>query len=125
MSVSRGGGNKRRRDGLPAMEFCHLLRRLLRGLVRAYQLLISPVLPPRCRYLPTCSDYALEAIELHGAAAGVWLALRRVLRCHPWGGSGYDPVPRPGVVGFHGGAPHLCGAPPKRRSSPPSSHRAV
>ena len=67
----------------------------LRGLVRLYQLLVSPLLPPRCRYLPTCSDYALEALATHGAARGSWLAARRLLRCHPWGGSGYDPVPGP------------------------------
>jgi uncharacterized protein len=66
---------------------------LLRGLIRTYQLTLSPVLPPSCRYLPSCSDYAAEAIARHGAARGCWLALRRLLRCHPWGGSGYDPVP--------------------------------
>ncbi|HUZ72384.1 MAG TPA: membrane protein insertion efficiency factor YidD [Stellaceae bacterium] len=66
---------------------------LLRGLIRAYQLLISPLLLPRCRYLPTCSDYAAEAIATHGALRGAVLAARRLLRCHPWGGSGYDPVP--------------------------------
>jgi uncharacterized protein len=65
----------------------------LRSLIRLYQLLLSPLVGPRCRYLPTCSDYAAEAIASHGAAHGTWLALRRVLRCHPWGGSGYDPVP--------------------------------
>jgi putative membrane protein insertion efficiency factor len=70
-----------------------LLTLLLRGLIRSYQLLVSPVLGPSCRYLPTCSDYAAEAIERHGAVAGTWLALRRLARCHPWGGSGYDPVP--------------------------------
>ena len=67
----------------------------LRGAVRLYQLLLSPVLPPSCRYLPTCSDYALEALARHGALRGSWLALGRLLRCHPWGGSGYDPVPAP------------------------------
>jgi putative membrane protein insertion efficiency factor len=67
----------------------------LRSAVRAYQLLISPLLPPSCRYLPTCSDYAVEAIERHGALRGTALGLRRLARCHPWGGSGYDPVPKP------------------------------
>jgi len=74
-----------------------VLNALLRGLVRAYQLVISPLLLPSCRYLPSCSDYAAEAIEVHGALRGCWLALRRLLRCHPWGGSGYDPVPLPGA----------------------------
>jgi putative membrane protein insertion efficiency factor len=63
------------------------------ALVWAYKLLIRPVIGPRCRYLPTCSDYALEALWTHGAVRGAWLASRRLLRCHPWGGSGYDPVP--------------------------------
>lgn len=61
--------------------------------VRGYQRLISPVLPPACRYQPTCSAYALEAIERHGALRGSWLAIRRLARCTPRGGSGYDPVP--------------------------------
>ncbi|TNE67211.1 MAG: membrane protein insertion efficiency factor YidD [Alphaproteobacteria bacterium] len=63
------------------------------GLVRFYQYFISPMIPPRCRYLPTCSNYAIEAICLHGGLKGGWLAIKRVARCHPWGGSGYDPVP--------------------------------
>jgi putative membrane protein insertion efficiency factor len=71
-----------------------VLNWLLRRLVRLYQIVVSPALPPRCRYLPTCSDYAIEALARHGVAAGAWLALRRLLRCHPWGGSGYDPVPQ-------------------------------
>jgi len=71
-----------------------MLKPLLRGLIRSYQLLISPVLGPSCRYLPSCSEYAAEAIERHGPLAGTWLALRRLARCHPWGGSGYDPVPK-------------------------------
>lgn len=66
---------------------------VLRGLIRLYQLLVSPLLGPNCRYLPSCSAYAAEAIEIHGPLRGVWLAGRRLLRCHPWGGSGYDPVP--------------------------------
>ena len=61
--------------------------------IRFYQLFISPVLPPACRFYPTCSAYALEAIMTHGVLRGGWLALRRLARCHPWGGSGYDPVP--------------------------------
>jgi uncharacterized protein len=70
-----------------------VLNALMRGLIRAYQLVLSPLLLPSCRYLPSCSDYAAEAIARHGAARGCWLALGRLLRCHPWGGSGYDPVP--------------------------------
>jgi putative membrane protein insertion efficiency factor len=68
---------------------------VLRASVRAYQLLVSPLLPPSCRFLPSCSEYAAEAIERHGARRGSGLALRRLARCHPWGGSGYDPVPEP------------------------------
>ena len=70
-----------------------MLRRILSGIIRFYQVAVSPLTPPSCRYTPTCSAYAREAIEVHGAARGVWLALRRLLRCHPWGGYGYDPVP--------------------------------
>lgn len=65
----------------------------LRASIRAYQLLIAPILPPSCRYYPSCSHYAAEAIVRHGPWRGSWLAARRLLRCHPWGGSGYDPVP--------------------------------
>ena len=65
----------------------------LRVAIRSYQLLLSPVLPPSCRFLPSCSDYALEAVERHGPARGLGLAAWRLLRCHPWGGSGWDPVP--------------------------------
>jgi putative membrane protein insertion efficiency factor len=63
------------------------------GLIRIYQYGISPILPRTCRYAPSCSDYASEAIARHGAILGCWLAARRLLRCHPWGGHGYDPVP--------------------------------
>ena len=58
-----------------------------------YRGAISPMLPSSCRYTPTCSRYALEALRRHGAIKGSWLAIKRILRCHPWGGSGYDPVP--------------------------------
>jgi putative membrane protein insertion efficiency factor len=67
----------------------------LQALIRAYQLVLSPLFPPSCRYLPTCSEYAVEAIGRHGAVAGVGLAVRRLARCHPWGSRGYDPVPEP------------------------------
>jgi hypothetical protein len=58
-----------------------------------YQKLISPYTPPACRFTPTCSEYARQALLKHGPFKGLWLAIRRILRCHPWGGSGYDPVP--------------------------------
>ena len=69
------------------------MSKLLILLVRFYQLAISPWLPPRCRYQPTCSAYAIEALRKHGAIKGGLLATRRICRCHPWGGSGYVPVP--------------------------------
>lgn len=62
-------------------------------LVRFYQLCISPLKPPSCRFTPTCSQYAIEALRKHGPIRGLYLTIRRLLRCHPWGGSGYDPVP--------------------------------
>lgn len=61
--------------------------------IRFYQLCISPMLPASCRFTPTCSQYAIEAIKRHGAWRGLTLAAKRIMRCHPWGGSGYDPVP--------------------------------
>jgi uncharacterized protein len=75
------------------LTFGQVLNWALRMMIRCYQLAISPLLPPSCRYLPSCSDYAVEAISRHGALVGLGLALRRLARCHPWGGSGYDPVP--------------------------------
>lgn len=81
------------------------LRLLLLFLIHAYRLVLSPVLPPSCRFTPTCSTYGLEAIRRHGALYGGWLTLRRIARCHPWGGMGYDPVPgeshRPGCGHSH------------------------
>lgn len=66
---------------------------LLKFPIHLYRWLLSPLLGSNCRYHPTCSAYALEAIEMHGAWRGSWLALRRIGRCHPWGGAGDDPVP--------------------------------
>lgn len=70
------------------------MKRLLLGMIRFYQRYISPGLPPRCRYIPTCSQYAVQAIEKYGAVRGGWLAIRRLLRCHPFSRRNfYDPVP--------------------------------
>jgi putative membrane protein insertion efficiency factor len=74
--------------------------RALRWFVRGYQHLRAGR-PSPCRYQPTCSSYALEALEVHGAARGSWLAIRRLSRCHPWGGHGWDPVPRPADHDHH------------------------
>lgn len=70
-----------------------LIRRLLIAPIRLWQVTLSHLLPPSCRFTPSCSTYAITAIERHGPIKGVWLGTLRILRCHPWGGSGYDPVP--------------------------------
>ena len=70
-----------------------MVARVLLLLIGGYRRLISPMLPPSCRFTPSCSAYAAEAITRHGAAKGSWLAIRRLARCHPFGGHGYDPVP--------------------------------
>lgn len=70
-----------------------LPRALLVALVRGYQLVISPALPPSCRFSPSCSQYALESLRRYGALRGSWMAARRLARCHPWHPGGYDPVP--------------------------------
>jgi uncharacterized protein len=69
-----------------------MMRLLALGLVRLYQLLVSPLLPPACRFWPTCSRYSAQAIDRYGVARGVWLSLRRLGRCHPFHPGGYDPV---------------------------------
>jgi uncharacterized protein len=69
--------------------------RVLLAIIGFYRVAISPALAPSCRYTPSCSAYAVEAIELHGAGRGSWLALRRLLRCHPFHAGGHDPVPPP------------------------------
>jgi uncharacterized protein len=63
------------------------------ALIKLYQWIISPLLGPKCRYTPTCSQYGIEAFKKHGPIKGFWLTAKRVSKCHPWGGHGYDPVP--------------------------------
>jgi putative membrane protein insertion efficiency factor len=69
------------------------MKTLLVWLLRGYKLLLSPLLGQNCRFYPSCSSYAIEALQIHGAARGSWLAARRVCRCHPWNEGGVDPVP--------------------------------
>lgn len=69
------------------------MKSVLVGLIRGYQYLFRPLLGANCRFYPSCSDYAREAVERHGALAGVWLAVKRIARCHPYHPGGYDPVP--------------------------------
>ncbi|MEO1180253.1 MAG: membrane protein insertion efficiency factor YidD [Cyanobacteria bacterium J06636_28] len=75
------------------------MKLVLKALIRGYQLLISPLLPATCRYTPTCSSYALTAIEQFGVLRGGWLAIKRIVRCNPWHEGGYDPVPPLPMVG--------------------------
>lgn len=70
-----------------------LLSKILIIPIYFYKYSISPMLPPSCRFTPTCSEYAIEAIKKHGPLKGLWLATKRLSKCHPWGGKGYDPVP--------------------------------
>ncbi|NBC49011.1 MAG: membrane protein insertion efficiency factor YidD [Gammaproteobacteria bacterium] len=85
-------------------------RRLVRLLLRAYQLFLSPLLGQHCRFYPSCSQYAIEAVEQHGVLRGSWLGLKRLLRCHPWHPGGVDPVPP-----ANSAAP--CGCDPRSQSS--------
>ena len=73
--------------------FKNLLSKMLIGLIRLYQITLSPYIGRACRYTPTCSNYGIEAIRKHGPFKGTWLTIKRVLSCNPWGGSGYDQVP--------------------------------
>ena len=69
------------------------VKKTLKGVIAIYQYIVSPLMPPTCRHLPTCSSYAKEAIEVHGIMKGIWLSIKRLARCRPGGTSGYDPVP--------------------------------
>jgi len=86
-----------------------LPRRLLIGLVTLYRVLISPMLAPTCRYWPSCSEYAVEALRMHGALRGAWLTGSRLCRCHPWSAGGIDPVPMAAPFNRHG-HPCQCGS---------------
>jgi putative membrane protein insertion efficiency factor len=89
------------------------MKRLFVWLLRGYQLLVSPMLGQNCRFYPSCSSYAIEALEVHGAARGGYLALRRVCRCHPWHAGGVDPVPGVASAAASPSSPTAC----KRRHS--------
>ncbi|MCE9620370.1 MAG: membrane protein insertion efficiency factor YidD [Planctomycetes bacterium] len=98
------------------------------GLVRGYQVALSPWLGGRCRFEPTCSHYAMEAFRIHGARRGSWLALRRLARCHPWGGAGPDPVPStrrvcPACAKPNAGRPCIPSASSARGDGPRSPRR--
>ena len=96
------------------------LKWLALGLVHAYRYGISPLLPAACRFQPTCSAYAIEAIQRHGPVKGGWLALRRIARCHPWGRHGYDPVPESSNAAPE--APRCSHAPLAGRTPPLAGH---
>ncbi len=81
-----------------------LFKKIFIGIIRFYQLAISPLIGPRCRFTPTCSQYGIEAIQTHGVIKGGWLTLKRILKCRPFGSSGYDPVP-----------PHIDNHKPQRK----------
>jgi putative membrane protein insertion efficiency factor len=96
-----------------------LPRRLLIALVTLYRLLVSPVLAPSCRYWPSCSEYALEALRGHGAVRGGWLATRRLCRCHPWADGGVDPVPPPSAPAGSTESPFRPHRTPRLNRRPP------
>ncbi len=95
------------------------LAHVLRGAVIGYRYSLSALIGRNCRFAPTCSAYAIEAIERHGAIAGGWLALRRIARCHPWGGSGYDPVPDAPTKTAGGPGRDSCCGPAHRQMTAP------
>ena len=77
----------------PHLNMLRILSFILVIPIKLYQILISPLIGPNCRYHPTCSQYSIEAINKYGPFKGTWLAIKRISSCHPWGGSGHDPVP--------------------------------
>ncbi|WP_323142643.1 membrane protein insertion efficiency factor YidD [Massilia phyllosphaerae] len=85
------------------------MNRLLVWLLRGYQLLVSPMLGQNCRFYPSCSHYAVEALQVHGTVRGSWLAVRRLGRCHPWNDGGVDPVPPAGTGKQAPSSPTACG----------------
>ncbi|MEN7528069.1 MULTISPECIES: membrane protein insertion efficiency factor YidD [unclassified Cupriavidus] len=87
------------------------MKRILLALLRVYKIALSPYLGSQCRFLPTCSDYARDAIASHGPARGTWMAACRLCRCHPFAKGGYDPVPEPAVNGKADAAPRASAAP--------------
>ena len=91
---------------------------VLTRLVRGYQLVLSPLLGPRCRFYPSCSSYAVQALSTHGAAKGSYLAARRLLRCHPWNPGGVDHVPPAGRHHSHSRLPAHSPVPPQGAGSP-------
>lgn len=86
---------------MPVNPLSRALAAALSAPIRAYRYAISPMLPPSCRFVPSCSEYALEAIRSHGPLSGAWLAAARVCRCHPWTAGGVDPVPAVRAPGIH------------------------
>lgn len=88
-------------EDAPGRRRVSMLARPLIFLIRLYQAGLSPLMGGQCRFMPTCSQYAIEALQTHGAIRGSWLTLRRILRCHPLGGMGYDPVPPPHDQNHH------------------------
>ena len=93
MSAKQDGRTELAAHTTPAPERPAVVTRVLMTAVSGYRRLVSPLVPPRCRFEPSCSAYALEALQVHGAARGLWLAVARIARCHPFHPGGYDPVP--------------------------------
>lgn len=91
MVLSGSSGDPR--ESMSVAERGSVVARVLIGPIRFYQRFISPALPPTCRFSPSCSAYAVTALQEHGAVRGLWLSVRRLARCHPWHAGGYDPVP--------------------------------